>query len=225
SKVSTSQASVYERHQHYQKVLSVHPRVLYLCVGSVFTGNYQVATQWKNEHDPDNRMIVLDTTAASGRLGIVALATARHATNTDDPESVISFARKAIEASCEFVFLDKLHYLAAGGRLSRTSAFFGDLLHMKPIVSPTAKGAKKVGVVHNQKEQISFALEKITQMNDPQLIMLEYSDNKPWVQESVLSKFKECFPRAEIILQPISLTSGAHMGPGTWAVATLPKID
>ncbi|MCX5823645.1 MAG: DegV family protein, partial [Deltaproteobacteria bacterium] len=38
-KVSTAQASVFERHGHYQSVLDRYPRVLYLCVGSAFTGN------------------------------------------------------------------------------------------------------------------------------------------------------------------------------------------
>ena len=31
------------------------------------------------------------------------------------------------------------------------------------------------------------------------------------------------WPEAEIILHPLSLTSGVHMGPGTWGVAFLPE--
>jgi hypothetical protein len=54
--------------------------------------------------------------------------------------------------------------------------------------------------------------------------MLEYSDNKKWVEETVKKKIEEFFPDAEIILQPLSLTSGAHMGPGTWGVAFLPEM-
>jgi hypothetical protein len=34
-------------------------------------------------------------------------------------------------------------------------------------------------------------------------------------------RVKELYPQADIILQPLSLTSGAHMGPGTWGVAFL----
>ncbi len=54
--------------------------------------------------------------------------------------------------------------------------------------------------------------------------MLEYSDNKKFVEGTVKEIFKELYPDAEIILQPLSLTSGAHMGPGTWGVAFLPNI-
>jgi hypothetical protein len=52
--------------------------------------------------------------------------------------------------------------------------------------------------------------------------MLEYSDNKNWVEGTVKKMVEERYPQAEIIVQPLSLTSGAHMGPGTWGIAFLP---
>jgi len=224
-KVSTSQASVFERHQHYQSVMTQHDRVLYLCVGSVYTGNYDVAAKWKETNDPDDRLTVMDTAAASGRLGTIAILTARFATRTDDPDRVIAFARRAVDACEEYVFLDRLQYLAAGGRLSKTSAFLGDMLHMKPIISPLAEGAKKVGVVKNQGDQMRFAIQKIEASipgNASAFIMLEYSDNRTWVEETVIDAIKGLYPLAEIVVKPLSLTSGAHMGPGTWALAFLP---
>ena len=54
-------------------------------------------------------------------------------------------------------------------------------------------------------------------------IMLEYSDNRAWVAEVVQPEIMRRFPEAQVILHPLSLTSGAHMGPGTWAVAFLPE--
>ena len=226
-KVSTSQASDFERHQHYRRILDQYPRILYLCVGSVYTGNYAVARQWKQMNDPDNRLTVLDTTAASGRLGTVAIATAKYAAQADDPKMVIDFAHRAIKNCEEYIFLDRLKYLAAGGRLSKKSAFLGDMLHLKPVVSPTAEGAIKVGGVRNRNGQLRFALDrlekKIAKKSAP-FIMLEYSDNRTWVAEAVQSEITCRFPFAEVILQPLSLTSGAHMGPGTWAVAFMPEL-
>jgi hypothetical protein len=46
-RVTTSQASVFERHQHYQRLLQSYPETLYLCVGSAFTGNYAAAAAWQ----------------------------------------------------------------------------------------------------------------------------------------------------------------------------------
>jgi uncharacterized protein len=226
-KVSTSQASVFERHQFHESVLDRFENVLYLSVGSIYTGNYKVATEWKKIHDPDNRFTVIDTGAASGRLGTIVLATVRYAAAVNDVEKIISFAHKAVRDCQEYVFLDKLEYLAAGGRLSKTSAFVGDMLKMKPVISPQPEGAKKVGVVRNSEDQIKMAAERLAACLDKgtrALIMLEYSDNHDWVNARVRPLIAKAYPQAEIIMQPLSLTSGAHMGPGTWAVAFLPDM-
>ena len=225
-RVTTAQASVFERHQIYASVMSRYERVLYLCVGSAFTGNYRVVMDWKREHDPEDRLLVLDTGAASGRLGVLAIAVAAYALETVEAGQVAAFARQAVTHCEEYVFLDRLEYLAAGGRLSKTGAFFGNMLHMKPIVSPMADGARKVGIVRNRKEQLHFALDALDRSLQPggkALIMLEYSDNRPWV-ENLRGDLTKRYPKARIVAYPLSLTSGAHMGPGTWAVAFLPDI-
>jgi hypothetical protein len=226
-RVKTAQASVFERHQRYQSTLSRFDSALYLCVGSVFTGNFQAASAWREKNDPEGRLKIVDTGLASGRLGIVALATARYASETHRAEKVVQFAEAAIRACQEYIFLDQLKYLVAGGRLSKTKGFFGDLLHMKPIITPTAEGVVKAGTTRNPKEQIAFALEKLVKGLGPDagaLVMLEYTDNRQWVEENVLGLIRGRFPAAEVIFQPLSLTSGVHMGPGTWGVAFLPKL-
>ena len=226
-KVSTSRPSVFEQRQHYQKVLSLYPRVLYLCVGSFYTGNYQAAMDWKKEYDPEDRLIVIDTGFASGRLGLAARAVAEFALATDDPEAVIIYAGRVIEQCREYIFLENLQYLAAGGRISKTGAFFGDMLHVKPILSPTPQGMVKAGTARNARDQIAFALSCLEQgpFNDRNIvIMLEYTDNKDWVKEKVGRLMKERYPECRIILQPVSLTSSVHMGPGTWGMALLPGI-
>ncbi len=224
-KVRTAQASVFERHQRYESIVSRFGRALYLCVGSVYTGNYQAALAWKEQNDPSGRLTVVDTGLAAGGLGIVALAAARHAGTVDDPEEVVRFAAEALGRSREFIFVERLQYLVAGGRISKTKGFFGDMLHLKPIITPTAEGVVKAGTVRNQGEQIEFALGKLEQglgQGPGSLIMLEYTDNRQWVEENVLGRIRERHAAAEVIFQPLSLTSGAHMGPGTWGVAFLP---
>jgi DegV family protein with EDD domain len=225
-KVSTSQASLFERHQCYGSALDRYPRVLYLCVGSVFTGNYAVAMQWKRENDPEDRFTIIDTGAASGRLGLLALATARFARETQDAGAVVRYASDGAARCQEVIFLDQLRYLAAGGRISRTGALAGDMLRMKPVISPLADGVRRVGVVRDRAGQLRFALDKLEGTLEGKggkaLIMIEHTDNAPWVDETVRPEIARRYPEAEILLQPMSLTSGAHMGPGTWGVAFLP---
>ena len=219
-KVTTAQASIFERHQHYQSVCQQFGRTLYLCVGSAFTGNHDTARRWKEENDPDNLLEVVDSGAASGRLGLVALLAARYAEQATDPEEVIRFVQKALLDCEEYVFIDELRYLAAGGRISRAGGFFGDLLQMKPVISPTSEGVRKVGVVRSREGQLAFALAKLRARQSIALvIMLQHTDNEAWLVQTVQPQVRALLPEAEIVLMPLSLTSGVHMGPGTWSLA------
>ncbi len=223
-RITTAQASIFERYQHYQSLIKQFANVLYLCVGSVYTNNYTVVNTWKKEFDPDNRLKALDSGAASGKLALIALSTARRAQKTDSPAAVLEFAQQAIDNAEEYIFLDKLKYLAAGGRLAKSSGFVGDLLRMKPVIRPTSAGAAKVTVLRSQAAQLEFALdilEKKLPNDTHSLIMLQYSDNKEWVNGSVRAGVERLKPKAEILVSPLSLTSGVHMGPGTWGLAFL----
>jgi DegV family protein with EDD domain len=221
---STAQASNLERHQRYAATLERFERVLYLSVGSVYTGNVAAARQWRASNDPEGRLTVLDTGAASGRLGLISQAVARFASRAHTAEAVIAFARKAIDTCGELVFLDQLKYLAAGGRISKTSRFFGDLFRIKPVVTPTPRGVEKVGVVRRTSEQLPLALKHLAdallKATNP-LLLLQYTDNRARVAAEIQPALQEHFPAAEIVLAPLSLTAGVHMGPGTWAVAWL----
>jgi uncharacterized protein len=225
-RVTTAQASTFERQQYYKSICEQHGPSLYLCVGSAFTGNYDTAIGWKSANDKSGQLTVIDTGAASGRLALIALLTARYACTGTGPEEVITFAETTISNCEEYVFIDELKYLVAGGRLTKSSGFFGDLLHMKPVITPTSDGAKKVGVVHTRKGQLDFALEKLKSRftETAQLIvMLQYSDNEQWVRTTALENVRTALPQAEIMLTPLSLTSGVHMGPGTWSIAFAPS--
>ena len=224
ARASTSQASEFERHELYRSVTSRHARVLYLCVGSAYTGNFGVASRWKEDNDPEGHFTVIDTGAASGRLGAIAIATARFSSQSDSPEAVIDFARRAIERCREYIFIDNLKFLAAGGRISKTKAFFGNMLNMRPIVTPTYEGVTRAGVAKNFGDQFAFALARLAEEAGPKpFILLQYTDNRELVEEQVLPEIASRYPGADIQLRPLSLTTGVHVGPGTWSLAFLPE--
>jgi len=222
SRVSTAQASNNERHLHYQAALDQYDKLLYLCTGAAFTGNYAIATEWQKDNDPHGQFTVIDTGAASGKLAIIALLTARLAEEGVSAEKVNAYADKLSRRAEEFVFIYELKYLVAGGRVSKAKGFFGDLLHMKPVITPTFDGVRKVAVLRNREAQLDFALEKLEQQQDAGtalLVLLQYTDNREWLGTVVEPQVRRQLPEAEILLVPLSLTSGVHMGPGTWSVA------
>ncbi|MBL4903192.1 DegV family EDD domain-containing protein [Desulfocapsa sp. AH-315-G09] len=220
TRVTTAQASTHERHLHYQAGLHQYEKVLYLCTGSAFTGNFSIAVDWQKENDSDTQFAVIDTGAASGRLGVIALLTARHAETGASAEDVKEYAEKLTRQAEEYVFIHELKHLVAGGRVSKAKGFFGDLLHMKPVISPGFEGVRKIAVVRTREGQLDFACARIEHHADASLfVLLQYTDNKDWLREVVEPQIRRHVPEAEILLVPLSLTSGVHMGPGAWSIA------
>jgi DegV family protein with EDD domain len=221
-RVTTSQSSDYERRETYQRLAAQHGRVLYLCVGSVYTGNYRTAREWQAQNDRQGGFHVLDTGAASGRLAVIALVTAAAVARGADLAGALATARRAMEASDELIFLDRLKWLAAGGRISRPQAFLGDAIGLRPVVTPRPEGVARVGAVRRRRDQLRLALERLGASIAPgirSLILLQYTDNEAWVRETAAPAVTRRHPEAEVRLQALSLTTGAHTGPGTWAIA------
>jgi uncharacterized protein len=224
-KVTTAQASTFERRQNYEYLTQRYDRIIYLSVGSAYTGNYDTARRWATENEEGRRMTVVDTGAASGRLGLIARCVAHYTSSGAGESDTARFARGVCRRCNELVFLDQLKYLAAGGRISKTNGFLGDMLKIKPIIRPGADGAQKVGVVRNRQAQVAFALNHLghdLDTNAPVKILLQYTDNQDWVASYVQPRIQLLLPAAQMQVAQMSLTAGAHMGPGTWALAYLP---
>lgn len=225
--VSTAQASVFQKHQSYESVLGQYGRAIYLSVGSVYTGNYRTACQWREENGHGDRFAVIDTGAASGRLGLIVRQVARAARSGQAYGDLVTLAHRVVENCDELVFLDQLKFLAAGGRISKSKGFFGDLIGIKPVIRPTAEGAVKAGTLRKASEQVPFAVRYLKQRypsNARPTILLQFSDNEQRIRERIRPEIERQFREARIAVTRLSLTSGAHMGPGTWAMAFCPQM-
>ena len=221
-RVSTAQASLFQKHQSYQQVLGRYDRVLYLCVGSVYTGNYATACRWRDASGHADRFTVIDTGAASGRLGLIVRLVAEAARTGGRAGELVALTQDAMASCDELVFLDQLKFLAAGGRISKSKGFFGDLLGIRPVIRPAAEGAVKAGTVRKAEEQVPFAVRHLQQRYAPDArlrLLLQFSDNEKRVRDVIRPEIQRRFPQARIEISRLSLTSGAHMGPGTWGVA------
>jgi fatty acid-binding protein DegV len=108
--------------------------------------------------------------------------------------------------------------------MSKTGAFFGEVFHIKPIVSPYPDGARKIGVAKSTKDQVKFAfsrLEKNILKDQRTTLLLEYTDNREWLEGDVKPEIERRFPLVKVISQSLSLTTAAHVGPGSWGIAFL----
>lgn len=227
-KVSTAQASTHERQEHFGHSLELHGPTLYLAAGSVYTGNYATALAWQKQGQNAEHFTVIDSGAASGRLACIALMASRANRRLSSKESLLACVRTLCQVCEEYVFIDSLRYLAAGGRISKLSGLAGGLLGLKPVISPQAEGVHKLGMLCSQSSQVDFALarlQSLQQQGQIALALLQFSDNEAWVRETVLPQVQALLPANEIHVVPLSLTSGVHMGPGTWGLALCPHIE
>jgi DegV family protein with EDD domain len=185
-----------------------------------------VAVAWQKAHAAGTRLTVVDSGAASGRLAVVARAAALAAHDGESLETLATFVEAALGRAEEYIFLERLEYLARGGRLSKAGAWFGDALHLAPVVSPLPDGARKVALLRKPEDRLTFACERAKQAlalsGGKGYLLVEFTDNRAWVEREVAPRLRESLPGAEIGIGPLSLTTGAHTGPGTWAVAMLP---
>ena len=108
--------------------------------------------------------------------------------------------------------------------MSKTGAFFGDVFHIKPIISPYPDGARKIGVAKSTKDQVKFAfrrLEKNILKDQKTILLLEYTDNREWLEGEIKREIERRFPLVKVISQSLSLTTAALVGPGSWGIAFL----
>jgi hypothetical protein len=83
-----------------------------------------------------------------------------------------------------------------------------------------------MGVVRNTRDQVKFAFRRLGQdlpKDRKATLLLEYSDNREWLEGEIKPEIERRFPLVKVIMQLLSLTSAAHMGPRSWGIAFLPE--
>jgi len=123
-----------------------------------------------------------------------------------------------------------LKYLSRGGRLSKASAFIGNMLNIKPILSVTEDGRLEViDKVRSSKKVFQYIVDKVRsdipkeELEKAEMI-ISYADNEEIAigmkQEIVNSVGME---RDKISLQDIGPCIGVHTGPDSLYVFYLKR--
>ncbi len=197
--------------------------VIILTVSSKLSGTFQSATIAAGEFD--GRVFAVDTKSVavgSGILAELALTLAESGSYTAaEIAEILTEERENIKI---VAMLDTLEYLKKGGRISKTVAFAGGLLSIKPVVSLNDGEITVLGKARGSKQGNNLLVEEIGKaggIDFTKPLLLGYTG----LSDILLTKYiedsrqlwennTECLATAQI-----GSVVGTHAGPGAIAVA------
>jgi DegV family protein with EDD domain len=198
----------YEELAGYERIYSVH-------ISSVLSGTYQSARNAAAELG--DKVRVVDSESASAAIAMLGLAIQRRLDQgTTDEEVDALVARFKQEAGLIFT-VDTLEFLRRGGRIGRASAWAGQLLHVKPILTIEREVVPLKRVRGNQKAMREFvnAFTSATQDSPTLKVGIAHAD-APRRAEQLRKMVRAERPQAEIeIVTTLGAVVGTHAGPGT----------
>ena len=207
-----------------REALKQHDGVLHIAFSSGLSGSCQsamLAAAELREEFPDKQIVVIDSLSASLGQGLLVDDAVRMR------DAGCSFAQTA--AWCEenklhighLFTVDDLFHLYRGGRVSRTKAFIGSALNMKPILHVDNEGKLiPIGKVRGRKRALDELVRRMeTQIGDAydSIAFISHGDcvaDALYVRDQIVEKLGLKESRIHFVGPSI----GAHSGPGTVAL-------
>ena len=199
----------YEELGAYERIYSLH-------LSSVLSGTYQSATTAAATLG-DDKVRVVDSETASAAIAMLGLAIQRRLDGgTSDDEIDVLIQRFKDEAHLIFT-VDTLEFLRRGGRIGRASAWAGQLLHVKPILTIEREVIPLKRVRGNQKAMQEFVKAFTSTTEDlPTLKVGIAHADAPERAEQLHKMVRHERPEAEIeLITTLGAVVGTHAGPGT----------
>ncbi|MFB1050061.1 DegV family protein [Paraliobacillus sp. JSM ZJ581] len=196
---------------------------LYLAFSSELSGTYQsakIAEKEVKENYPNWELTIIDTKCASIGYGLVVIRAAELAKQGASMEEIKQVSNYHATHMEHIFTVDDLEYLYRGGRVSKSAAFVGTLLKIKPLLHvedgkliPLEKirGSKKVW-----KRMLDIMEERGEDLKN-QRIGISHGDVYETATQ-LAEMIREKFEVKDIKINMIGSSIGAHAGPGTIAL-------
>jgi DegV family protein with EDD domain len=199
----------YEQLAAYERIYSLH-------ISSVLSGTYQSAVTAADELGGD-RVRVVDSESASAAIAMLGLAIQTRLDRGTTDEEIESLTAR-FKADAELIFtVDTLEFLRRGGRIGRASAWAGQLLHVKPILTIEREVVPLKRVRGNQKAMQEFVTAFTSSTTDTPTLKIGIAHaDAPQRAEQLRKMVRAERPQAEIeIVTTLGAVVGTHAGPGT----------
>ena len=207
--------------------------VINVVMSSGISSSYEtsvIAVNMVKEEYKDARIYTIDSKCCSVEMGIAVKYMAMAAQNGKSYEEILKVLEFCKTNTGVLFTVSDLKYLSRGGRLSKASAFIGNMLNIKPILSVTEDGRLEViDKVRSSKKVFQYIVDKVrSDIPNEELekaeMIISYADNEEIAigmkQEIVNSVGME---RDKISLQDIGPCIGVHTGPDSLYVFYLKR--
>lgn len=222
----TSQANPEAFAKVFEEIKANDETAVLITLASTFSGTYQSALIAAEDYE--DRIFVVDSKNATIGTGILVELAFKLAESGMSAKEIAERLTVERDNVCLLGMVDTLEYLKRGGRISKTAAFAGEMLSLKPvlrildgeiIVLGKARGSKKGNNL------LVTEIEKAGGVDFDKPVMLAYSG----LDDSLLQKYVED-SRAlweghidELKQSCIGSVIGTHLGPGVICVAFFSK--
>jgi DegV family protein with EDD domain len=207
----------------FTKVAENNRPAIYISFSSKLSGTYQSSVVVKNNIEQEYKdldLTIIDSKCASLGYGMIVYQAAKMAKEGKSKEEIIKMI-KHHKKHMEHIFtVDNLEYLRRGGRISRTAAFVGGLLNIKPILDVEDGELVPLEEKRGRKKVLARMIEIMDERGHDlhnQMIGISHGDDFEGAQRLKDLIQKEFKPQGYII-NMIGSAIGAHSGPGTLAV-------
>lgn len=223
---TTSQATPEAFEKVFEKIIEEGDEVIAVTLASNLSGTYQSAVVAAAEFPGKVRVIDGKSVAiGSSILAEFALSLAEKGFSAAEIEKELLEKRENITI---VALIDTLEYLKKGGRLSKTAAFAGSLLNIKPVVSVENGEINILGKARGSKQGNNLLVKEIEKAGGVDFdmpVLLGYTGHERYLLEKYVDDSRFLWEGNVKNLRETCIGSviGTHVGPGAIAVAFFKK--
>lgn len=224
----TAQVSAGRFKEIFTRIAESKESCIYIAFSSGLSGTYQTAVMIREQlidTYPDLDLDIVDTKCASGGFGLVVVKALELAEAGKSKTEILEAVNFYVEHMEHIFTVADLEYLYRGGRVSRTAAFIGGLLNIKPILDVEDGKLRPIEKARGKKvypQMVDLITERGVDL-DKQTIGINHGDDIQSL-EKVKNLLTEKFGCQDFIISSIGCAIGAHSGPGTLAVFFLNEL-